>query len=374
MSPIVWDTVTLRFWHGERLNVANTGEMICVGGQGRKFKVDPDELCYWKILEMAKKCGNYSTIIDVFYLVPSISLLEGLRKVADDSAVIAIGDLVMKYRTLDLYVLHEEHALNLRPANQLETITHFQPLLNEPQPSKPQKLTPRRGSHAIKNTPTRTSPRLKSFIFLGTSSPVLDSSKANYDWIDPRPESPIHYIQLINESSDDSDDPLYDPEDTSLARDDVVSGESLFIKLELEEEFEVEGHELQQLQNEVVLDESENSDEEYHIARERVAKQLQREAAEGKLTTQHSKLKQPTTVEQGDGENGYESEYYDSEDDIHTQPSSDNECEGGRRTKRDQRFATREDFKQAVAKYAIMQGRNVSVVVSNKSRRQEIGW
>ncbi|KAL2931260.1 Antiviral helicase SKI2 [Bienertia sinuspersici] len=110
--------------------------------------------------------------------------------------------------------------------------------------------------------------------------------------------------------------------------------------------------------NEGVMGESDNSHEEFVEARKRVT--------------------------------GYDSGYYDSADDLETPLGSGDEIEGGRRSRRGllvgldtdfktfkwkvgQRFNTKDDFKSAVARYAIMQGRNVTVIVSNKARRQEVG-
>lgn len=492
MAPTVWETVTLRYWHGGRFqHMDSTGELIYVGGQGKTFQTLADELCYWEILEQAKKTGNYSTIQGVFYLIPGLGLLEGLRKVEDDTGVFEMGELAVKYRTVELYVLHNETGPSLTPRPQPQTTKHFQALNNAPQHDKPQKLTPRRAPPKVKDIPSRSSPRLNSVNFLGHSKPVGDNSKGekalkeshsttqpksapnanlpnaatlsqaphphsstrvlkfntpsntkhtgpsqisqtqntsapsvsklkahigttqtqnnepegtqidpliDYDWTDPRPESPIPHSELFSSSGSDSDDPEYEPEPQSLTDLECETGdfEGEF-EDEFEEEFEDDITEAQQLQAELNQYDSENSDEEYHLARERVrsctsrlfevAQQLQKEAAEGKLTTQQTRIKHPTTTV-GE-EEGYESEYFDSDQDIDTPPGSDEECEG-RRSKRHllvgsetdfskfkwkvgQRFPTRADFKKAVAKYAIMQGRNVSIVVSNKARRQEIG-
>lgn len=120
------------------------------------------------------------------------------------------------------------------------------------------------------------------------------------------------------------------------------------------------------------------------------AQQIQRKAVEGKLGAQEGSQKQPVVEEGNRGERGYENEYYEREDDIHRPLDSGDEGQSGRRRssgllvgpetdsekfewKVGQRFANREDFKKVVAKYAIMQKRNVYLQVSNKNRKLELG-
>ncbi|XP_048502702.1 uncharacterized protein LOC125498520 [Beta vulgaris subsp. vulgaris] len=151
---------------------------------------------------------------------------------------------------------------------------------------------------------------------------------------------------LMEGLSEDEDDPLYDAKNNPIgdnigASDDVLT----------EEELDVEYIEVEDLAaDQGLVGESDNNDEEFALARER-------EAAEGKLNTQQPPVRDPPRVDVG---TGYESEYYDSQDDCETPQDSG------------QRF-TRDDFKNVVAKYVIMQGRNVIITISNKARRQEVG-
>ncbi|XP_021721493.1 uncharacterized protein LOC110689055 [Chenopodium quinoa] len=142
------------------------------------------------------------------------------------------------------------------------------------------------------------------------------------------------------------------------------------------------------------------SDEEQVLARERVkgfnsivvevAHKLQQEAAEGKLKAQ-KKQTPPVEASSSRKEGEHVSEYEDSEDEIHTPTTSDDEKTlEEKRAKRGllvgkdtdfskfkwvigQRFTSRDDFKQAVAKYAILQGRNLCIVTTDKLRQQRIG-
>ncbi|KAL2921884.1 putative dual-specificity RNA methyltransferase RlmN [Bienertia sinuspersici] len=446
MTGNLFDNATLRFWHGGKFKVVNSGELVYVGGRCRTFQADPDQLCVWHILDLACKTGGYTEVDSVYYLIKGQSLHDGLRRVEKDASVLEMGQLAMKYRTIDLYVKHQQMTSNDNNNSQPQPLN----------PSTRPKLTPKRGPHVT--VPMRSSPRFQKAIVQAqevenpnvipffnkskkerenaekilvddtspSSNPKQTQTRSNsplqqnqtppnhpsfsqpntedthedsflrdYDWVDPRPESPIRFNDLIDQSSEDEDDPLFEPDRSEDENSDT--------ECELEDDFYVEEFEdyETQLENlavdEGVVRESDNSDEEFVEARKRVksctsrlidiAEQLQNEAAEGKLVTQ-----QPTPIQASNVKVviGYESDYYDSGDDLETPPGSGNENEGERRCRRGllvgpetdfstftwkvgQRFTTRDDFKSAVAKYAIMQGRNVTVTVSNKARRQEVG-
>ncbi|KAL2934028.1 Halomucin [Bienertia sinuspersici] len=444
-----FDNVTVRFWHGGKFKHVATGELIYIGGQGKTYEVDPDEFSYFDFIDLAKKCANYGVIEGLYYLLPGQGLLEGLRKVVDDGVVPEMVDLAVKYRTIEMYVLHEKlepnYIISPEPLSIIQSDQQL-PLLNANNPPKPKKLTPKRGppahvkpiAHPLDSSPktnlaTPSIPKVPCSTFTGTTNPknpspvsqlnltqntqndVLDHNNdflANYEWEDPRPESPIRYDDLIDYSSEDSEDSLYVPNSGSVDGDDGTDfdgDDDTDFDVEGDEETEAGGGEDHSDEETEAgggedhsdeLQETDNSDEEYAVAKQRVrscnsklvqiAKQLEREACEGKLTSQKSVTKQPVATELSQPEGGYASDYYNSEDDIETPPDSGDELETGRRSSRGvlvgpetdftsfewkvgQRFATRDDFKAAVAKYAIMQGRDVFVSISNNRRRQELG-
>ncbi|KAL2925846.1 RNA-directed DNA polymerase from mobile element jockey [Bienertia sinuspersici] len=418
MTGNLFDNATLRFWHGGKFKVVNSGELVYVGGRCRTFHANPDQLCVWHVMDLACKTGGYTEVDSVYYLIKGQSLHDGLRRVEKDASVLEMGQLAMKYRTIDLYVKHEKNDLigtklpSAQPQQQMTSNDNN----SQPQPLNPStrpKLTPKRGPHVT--VPMRSSPRFQkvivqaqevenpnnvqnqtpsnhpSFSQPNTEDTHEDSFLRDYDWVDPRPESRIRFNDLIDQSSEDEDDPLFEPDRSKDENSDT--------ECELEDDFYVEEFEdyETQLENiavdEGVVGESDNSDEEFAEARKRVksctsrlidiAKQQQNEAAEGKLVTQQPKPIQASTVKVV---TGYESDYYDSGDDLETPLGSGDENEGERRCRRGllvgpetdfstftwkvgQRFTTRDDFKSVVAKYAIMQGRNVTVTVSNKARR-----
>lgn len=455
MTNNQFENVTLRYWHGGKFQVVKNGELVYLGGQGRTFQVNPDEMCFWGVHELACKSGNYSEVDKVYYKLDGKTLMEGLRCVENDAGVFEMGQLAIKNRSLDVYVKHVG----------MPSPTKLKVTSNSPPPNRTQKLTPRRGPKT--DVPTRSSPRLncvigpieppaiektsssksqtatksKQPLFVDTSAtdsnlkktqntsietdvgkqaaptnpihkakgkektisstaqkqPIEDDFLKNYEWIDPGPESPLRYSDLISQSSEDEDDPLYIAE-KNLVGDNSGASDDEFDDELTEEELDADDDEVEDLAGDQgLVGESDNSDEEFAQARERVrtctsnllhiAQQLQKEAAEGNLNTQTPPVRDPPRVDVG---TGYESEYYDSQDDCETPPDSGDENEGGRRSRRGmlvgpetdftkfewkvgQRFTTRDDFKNAVAKYAIMQGRNVIVTISNKARRQEVG-
>ncbi|KAL2906117.1 TOM1-like protein 6, partial [Bienertia sinuspersici] len=77
-----------------------------VGGEGRTFLVDVDELCCWFLEQMARKCGVYKKIVEIYYLMSHSILDEGLRRVYNDKKVLEMAEVVLKHKALDLYVVH----------------------------------------------------------------------------------------------------------------------------------------------------------------------------------------------------------------------------------------------------------------------------
>ncbi|KAL2893750.1 Thrombospondin-4 [Bienertia sinuspersici] len=336
---------------------------------------------------------------------------EGLRNVVNDNDVRAMGEIVGKSRSLDLFVLHEESGPTLSLA--------AQPKFTVGQPSKPKKLTPKKAPQ--KHLTSEKAP-LKKLTPNAANIPQTQDSQTHvpvnsvsndflegYDWVDPRPEEPIPFNELLSYSEDgSSSDSLYKPgsdfsegdgtdEDVDGDGDDFVNEDDVDLRGESGDEIDAD---VENIQAELNHEESDTSDQEYHIARDRVktcsnklieiAKRLQREAGEGKLPSQQAKLKEPITTVQAIGEEGFESEYFESEDDLDSPVGSEDEGKIKRRSNRSmivscdsdfskfqwkvgQTFPSREEFRQAVAKYAILQGRNLGFVVSNKARRQKLG-
>ena len=68
--------------------------------------MDPDELCWFWIEELAKKCGPYMNIKEIYYLILGKSLEDGLRRVYVDKEVLQMAEIVLAYGCIDLYVLH----------------------------------------------------------------------------------------------------------------------------------------------------------------------------------------------------------------------------------------------------------------------------
>ncbi|KAL2893285.1 Transposase for insertion sequence element ISRM5 [Bienertia sinuspersici] len=401
----------------------------------RTFRIDPDELSWWDLQDRAKECGDYSHIESIHYLV-GLGFDSGLRRVYNDDEVREIRRLIMdtNLRCLDLFVV-EGNGDSLPPPN-VETShsPNAKSILSSQKSERPAKLTPRRASNVplrkslratsksisveLTNTlfePTNTlleptnknKPKKKpnnglpEVIFMGSNDSTTtllnknpkhtplhkeiqqaavniephqsqqlttvttNAVLKNYEWEDPRLESPISFADLLgNYSNDEDTDSEYEPGSESS-----------------EEE------------------ETDTSDEEYAIARERVrgcnarlleiAQQLQRDASEGKMGTQHRE--EPLNTLRSEQVDEHASDYELSDEEIHTPlDSGEDETLEQRisnkslivsldtdftvfKWKVGQRFATRSDFKKAVAKYGIYQGRNVSIKISNKSRQQRIG-
>ncbi|KAL2923702.1 Turripeptide VIII-01 [Bienertia sinuspersici] len=240
---------------------------------------------------------------------------------------------------------------------------------------------------------------------------VRSKVPTDYEWEDNRPDSPIPLDQLLYDA-DLSDEDLLDPDyetefDESVEGDDAneFHEDDWLADYEVDDvNFELQGVDdenvdIGQLQEPKVLDGIGTSDDEQRVARDRVkgyncgvvelAHKLQVEACEGKLCAQREEGIVVPTISREEGE--INSEYEDSEEDIHTPEASDEDLTLDQKRKKrsllvakdtdfskfqwqvGQRFGSRLEFKEAVAKFAIFQGRNLCVVAANKKRQQRIG-
>ncbi|KAL2924220.1 Replicase polyprotein 1a [Bienertia sinuspersici] len=247
-----------------------------------------------------------------------------LRRVYNDDEVRAMGELILRTRVVDLFVVH----------------------------------------------------RLDKHVF-------VDENESDYEWTDPRSDSPLNWEDLIH-GEDISDDDESDPEyvvDIEEGEDESKGGESTFDDVlddderfkdidgnvgeskfgdvldydegfkdidgnitfdedgfEAEEQFEDDG---------IEIDGEDISDEEITVTRERVrgcnkklfelAQQLQREAGEGKIPDATTSKKRSDVEGASTQAAGYSSEYEDSEEHIHTPVQSDDdgniEIRGSKRNK-----------------------------------------
>ncbi|KAL2943077.1 Antiviral helicase SKI2, partial [Bienertia sinuspersici] len=373
------------------------GVLRYVGGKGKTFEVDPDHLCWWFLKELAESCGEYGEIQCIYYLKPNNSLAHGFTKVYDDEEVRRMGEVASKFRSVELYVSHgsgAELGAKISP-----TEVHSQ---------RPKKLTPKRAPQL----PTKKSPNKKeSFIESNTNDlnptepastevPLFTLNQKNQAGLDSEDQINVttpttseydKFQDLLgpyssSEGSDSDFEPTDAESDDDSSINDEVEEEELFEVGESEGGVEGEDKDV------------ETSDEEYHIVREKVkgynkqvsetTKKVQRDAKEGRVGGEDkSQLVQtgPSTEE------GHLSDCYDSDEDINTPSDSDEDDTGQHRRLRQkllvpantdfsvfqwkvgQKFATRNDFKQAVAKYGIAQGRNVGFKISDKGRQQRLG-
>ena len=98
--------VTLRFHHGGSFRKNKLGSLEYVDGGIRTFPVDPDELCWWYLVELVGKCGGYNAVDQIYYLLPGKKLENGLLRVYNDQEVLEMGAIAIKERCVDLFVKH----------------------------------------------------------------------------------------------------------------------------------------------------------------------------------------------------------------------------------------------------------------------------
>ncbi|KAL2903319.1 Gag-Pol polyprotein [Bienertia sinuspersici] len=452
--------VTLKFWHGGLFKRDSLGVLVYVGRTSRTIAVDSDKLGWWDLLEEAKNCGGYSKIDSIQYHIPGQPFESGLRNVYSDTEVREMVALALECRVLNLYVVHGVDEPELVAE---ETISHTA-TQNIPLPkcNPRKKLIPKRAPKEVKNIPLPTkdastsaaegpqstcimptpslnetvNPNIPHICTQASQAPQISKNskeknteqiKTNtqqfetntqqfettpvnpdYEWIDPRPDSPVtweDFLKLNIHESEESEgtDPEYEPvfEGDYDSEEGIESGYDGYASEQFEEFVcdEFEGEEGDDVLEDLDGPDSETSDEEYQSAREKargfnkqlfkVAKQLEQEAAAVGKVGNTTELRQ---VEEGpSNRDGPLSDYEESDEDIHTPTSSDGDESGQRRRSKrgdlvsdktdfsvfewkvGQRFANRDKFKNAVVTFGILQGRNLSFVVSNKNRGQRVG-
>uniref|UniRef100_A0A803MM43 PB1-like domain-containing protein n=1 Tax=Chenopodium quinoa TaxID=63459 RepID=A0A803MM43_CHEQI len=83
-------------------------------------------LKYW-YEDYAKKCG-VSVIEGIYYLVPGLTLSDGLRRVYSDAEVLELSKLVIKFRCIEVYVLERVEHPVLNPLDTPGKQKQTQPL------------------------------------------------------------------------------------------------------------------------------------------------------------------------------------------------------------------------------------------------------
>ncbi|KAL2928284.1 Cytokine receptor-like factor 1 [Bienertia sinuspersici] len=414
--------VCLKVWHGGKFKTNKNNNLSYVGGEGKTFEVDPDQLCGFFITDLAKSCGEYADVEGVYYLMPGMSLLEGLVKVFDDDEVRKMVEVGMRNRSIELFVQHGVQAPILVEPQTYEAIPPHNPISL---PKRPNKLTPKR----LPAVQTRKSPRNKEsvpglyskkqqlshldptahevpHVFVrsdahekhtsieaknihlkaSTTNITTTSVPEDYDWYDPRPPSTDHSSDYGSGS-----DPEFEPE-TEPQHDSDDDGSTT----DLEEEVLIFGAE-GEIDSPIGED---TSDDEYHQAREKVkgfnehvlsvVEKVQADARKDQRLRKDV-LALEDKSEDVQVEDGVCNSDCNESEDLDTPPDSGDEVTAElRRSNRSlligpntnfssfkwklgQRFTIRSDFKEAVTKYGILQGRNVGILISNKGRQQRLG-
>uniref|UniRef100_A0A803MVP0 RNase H type-1 domain-containing protein n=1 Tax=Chenopodium quinoa TaxID=63459 RepID=A0A803MVP0_CHEQI len=110
-----FSAVTLKYRFGGVFKTISNGEVLYKGGKVRTFSIDLDKLCWWWLEDFAKKCGDYDKIDYLYYLVPGLTLADGLRKMYSDLEVLELRSVVEKYRSIEIYVFDGKEAPHFQP-------------------------------------------------------------------------------------------------------------------------------------------------------------------------------------------------------------------------------------------------------------------
>ncbi|KAL2922951.1 Bifunctional protein GlmU [Bienertia sinuspersici] len=368
-------TGTLRFWHGGLFKKLKTG-LQYVGGEGRTFLVDVDELCWWFLEQMARKCGAYKKIVEIYYLMPHSTLDEGLKRVYNDKEVLEMAEVVLKHKALDLYVVHGVDLPEVIIGVPEEIVGVPEVSVGVPGVSvEPEVCVGVPGTSTAAGEENSLAPETFE----------QDLPPDYHDIYDDRPEIPAPLKDLVGDSGSDTSDPAYEPESEGFEQENEDSEEE-----ELGEEEEIPFE----------LNEADSSDDELREARNKVKKRnaecyeiaqtIREQAIQGKFGAGAATSHQPLQNQEAGERNDPLSEYEESEEEMHTPGNSDEEDGIGNKRKArgllvsantdwnsfvwkvGQRFTSREAFRDGVAQYAIAHGRNLCFVSSNKSKQQRM--
>ncbi|KAL2928950.1 putative hemoglobin and hemoglobin-haptoglobin-binding protein 3 [Bienertia sinuspersici] len=342
----IFDSATLKIWHGGAFKNGRNGDLIYVGGKAKTFEIDPDVLCLHWLMNLAKSCGNYKVIEGFFYLISKDTTENGLRKVENDDTVREMIELMKNSRCLEVYVLHGLNVPALTPTSIPNTLS--------------------------KETQATTSPLPQPS---NTNNEILH----NHDWMDPRPPSPIPLKDLLEvelSGESDSSDPNYIPGTEKGVGENPLFGE-VYTDEESEDSEDLDELEFEEEDEEILDDElqyqSDSGGEEYILARQRVrdtiaklvddAKQIQKRAAKGQNIPDQGEAGEPSLVESDDRRKRRSGLLVSKFTDF-----------ASFKWKVGHKFAARGESKNAVAKYGILQGRDVHFTVSNKHMQQRPHW
>ncbi|KAL2902675.1 Mediator of RNA polymerase II transcription subunit 13, partial [Bienertia sinuspersici] len=260
-----------------------------VGGEGRTFLVDVDELCWWFLDQMARKCGAYKKIVEIYYLMPHSTLDEGLKRVYNDKEVL-MAEVVLKHKALDLYVVHGVDLPEVIIGVPEEIVGVPEVSVGVPRVSvEPEVCVGVPG----------TSPATGEENSLAPETFDQDLPPDYHDFYDDRPESPIPLKDLVGDSGSDTSDPAYEPKsegsDEELNDEDFEQENEDFEEEELGEKEEIPFE----------LNKADSSDDELREARNKVKKRnaecyeiaqtIREQAIQGKFgagaATSHQPLK-----------------------------------------------------------------------------------
>ena len=157
--------ITLNLWHGGLFKRDSFGMLYYEGRDYKTFAVDSDEMSWWELLDLAKKCGGYNEINNIQYCIPNMELENGLRNVYSDSEVREMVRLAWEHKVLNLYVVHgvddpeflHSQIKSSQPYQNLVTQAVVSPTIGtQPAVTQRKKNNPKKGSTTTKEKSKET--------------------------------------------------------------------------------------------------------------------------------------------------------------------------------------------------------------------------
>ncbi|VFQ75657.1 unnamed protein product [Cuscuta campestris] len=309
------ETGVLKLYHGGVFvkTPSSNNFLQYLGGKCQDYTIDPDLIDFFHLLNLAKESGQYQIVVKLYYLKPKMSLVDGLTLVTGDNEVLAISKIMREMGSVCLYVVHHESEVGTQNLSNKSQMPNFPPnrLLNYEKDI---------GSNPVD----------ESDDIYGVCSDDDDCEAKDMDI-------------LIGEDSDTSDDEFVNAKKSATA---------------------------------------------FEIKRNKKAQKVQEEIIRGRRSNVWNKA----TMHRSTGEDDHLSEYDESDGDVMTPRESDEDEENeGIRTKSSlpvinkytdftkltwvvgMRFSNREAFRDAVVRYALAQGKNLTFCKSDVKKNQRLG-
>ncbi|KAK1431469.1 hypothetical protein QVD17_07928 [Tagetes erecta] len=365
------DTITINLWYDGTLE--DTPRPKYVGGYSALLRLDVDKLSYFEIVDYVMDTGCYKSKDYDLYCIDKTGVL---KRLVSDKDVTEFATSTNPLDPLDLYV----HQGPISKPNLDASVTHSNPFSS---PTRSPIISPT-SSPISSPLPSNYTPR-----YTKASARRLALEATNSDGLVKDKESVVDVIDLDTTTVVKSQVPKY-TKSTARRRDTENGGSD-----DDSDSSEEDGDADKEVIDEEVISCDSDDDDEWResVAKIKKVKQADAESTQKVLEECLNKFVGPGLTEIETEAQGIEahSSYEDSDGDVNTPGESEDDDILGKKYKEivpvvneqtnwkkfkwvvGTRFPTRESVKEAVRKYAVATGRDLTISVGDKSRQGRVG-